>query len=63
MGKIVGIVLLIVAVYIGYMGYTESQGVVSSVTSVFSGKPTDNVMLKYIAALVSGVIGLYFLKK
>ena len=61
--KILGIVALILAGVAGYMGYSESQGLSSSLSSAFNGQPSDNVMLKYVAAGVLAVAGVFLLKK
>ncbi len=61
--KILGVIALILAGVAGYMGYSESQGLSSSLSSAFNGQPSDNVMLKYIAAVVLAAAGLFLLKK
>ena len=61
--KIIGIIALILAGVVGYMGYSESQGVASSLSSAFNGEPSDNVMLKYITAGVLAIAGFFLLKK
>ena len=61
--KILGIVALVLAGVAGYMGYSESQGIGSSLSSAFNGQPSDNVMMKYIAAGVLAVAGVFLLKK
>ena len=61
--KIVGLVLLVLAGVAGYMGYSESQGVASALSSTFNGQPSDNVMIKYIVAGVLAVAGIFILKK
>jgi len=63
MEKIIGVILLAVAGYLAYMGYTESQEIQSVVMKTLTGDTTDNVTLKYIGALVSALLGLYFIKK
>jgi hypothetical protein len=45
------------------MGYSESQGLSSSLSSAFNGQPSDNVMIKYIAAAILAVVGIGLLKK
>ncbi len=59
--KIIGLVFLVVAAGVGYMGYNESQGAVSQISDAINGNPTDNVMIKYIIAAALGVAGLYML--
>ncbi|MCK5881338.1 MAG: DUF3185 family protein [Sinobacterium sp.] len=61
--QILGIVLLIVAAVVAYMGYSESQGLASSFSSAFNNQPSDNVVIKYIAAAVLAVAGIVVLKK
>lgn len=61
--KIAGIALLIAAGGAGYMGYSESQGVGSALSSAFQGNPGDSVMIKYIIAGVLAVAGVFLLKK
>ena len=61
--QIVGIVLLIAAAVAAYMGYSESQGFASSFSSAFNNKPSDNVMIKYIATAVLAAVGIVLLKK
>ena len=60
--KIVGIGLIAAAGVAAYMGNSESQGLASSLSSAFNGQPSDNVMIKYIAAAVLGVAGVFALK-
>jgi hypothetical protein len=59
--KLIGLVFIVIAAGVGYMGYNESQGAVSQISSALNGNPTDDVMIKYISAAVLGVAGLYFL--
>ena len=61
--KIIAIVTLVLAGVAGYMGYSESQGLSSSLSSAFNGEPSDNVIIKYIAAGVLAVVGVVLLKK
>jgi len=61
--KLIGLVFIVVAIGVGYMGYSESQGAVSQISSALKGNPTDGVMIKYIIAAVLGIVGLYMLKK
>lgn len=61
--QIVGIGLLVIAGIVGYMGYSEAQGLSSTLSSTFEGNPGDSVMIKYIAAGVLAVAGLFFIKK
>jgi len=61
--KIIAIVFLVLAGVAGYMRYSESHGLGSSLSSTFSGQPSDNVLIKYEVAVVSVVIGIVLLKK
>ena len=61
--KIIAIVALVLAGVAVYMGYSESQGVASSLSSTFNGQPSNNVMIKYVIAGVLAVIGVFLLKK
>ena len=61
--QILGVVALILAGVAAYMGYSESQGLSSSLSSAFNGQPSDNVMLKYVAAGLLAAAGLFLLKK
>ncbi len=61
--KIIGIAAIAIAAIVGYMGFAESQGLSSSLSSAFNGQPSDNVMLKYGLAAVLGVVGIVLLKR
>ncbi len=61
--QIIGIVLFIVAAVVAYMGYSESQGIASSLSSTFNGQPSDNVMLKYLLSGVATVAAIVLLKR
>ncbi len=61
--KILGIIALVLAGVAGYMGYSESQGLTSSLSSAFNGQPSDNAMLKYVAAGLLAAAGIFLLKK
>jgi uncharacterized membrane protein YidH (DUF202 family) len=63
MNKIIGSVLIIGAIGLGYMGYQESQSVASQLSSAFNGQPTDHVLIKYIGAAILGALGLVIGKK
>lgn len=45
------------------MGYSEAQGLSSTLSSTFEGNPGNSVMIKYIAAGVLAVAGLFLIKK
>lgn len=61
--KILGLGLLLLACVVGYMGYSESQGIGSSLSSALNGSPSDNVMIKYIIAAVLAGVGVFLIKK
>ena len=61
--KIIAIALLLAAGALGYMGYSESQGIGSALSSTFEGNPGDSVMIKYVLAGVLAVAGLVLLRK
>lgn len=61
--KIIAIALLIAAGVAGYMGFSESQGLGSSLSSAFNGQPSDTVLIKYGAAVVLTVLGVLALKR
>jgi len=61
--QIVGIVALVAAGVAGYMGYAESQGLASSLTSAIQGQPSDTVMIKYGLSIILVVVGIITLKK
>ncbi len=61
--KFIALVFFVIAIGLAYMGYSESQGVGSSLAGAISGSPTDSVMFKYISAAVLAVAGLILLKK
>ena len=44
--QIIGIVALIASGVMAYMGYSDSQGLTSSLSSAINGSPSDNTMLK-----------------
>ncbi len=61
--QIAGIVIIVIAGFVAYMGYAESQGLSSSLSSAFIGQPSDNVMLKYGTAAILGVVGFVLFKR
>jgi hypothetical protein len=62
--KIVGIILIVVGIGLGYYGYQQSTAILSQVSQTVTGSPTDKVMGFYIGGAVSFVVGLFlFLKK
>ena len=61
--QVVGIVLIVVGVGLGYWGYQESGSVASQLNQTFSGSPSDNVMIKYIAGAASAAAGAFLLAR
>lgn len=61
--QVTGIFALILAAIVGYMGYSESQGLASSLSSAINGQPNDNVILKYAASGLLTVAGVFLLRK
>jgi hypothetical protein len=61
--KIVGIVLVVVAIGLAYWAYQMSGSVGSQLSEAVTGSPGDNVMLYYIGAAVSAVVGVFLLVK
>lgn len=57
--KLIGIILLVVGIGLGYWGYTESQSISSQVNEVFAGAPSDTVMIKYIAGAALALAGAF----
>ena len=60
--RMLGIVLILLAAGLGYLGYQESQEVGAQLSSAFSGEPTDNVMYYYIGAVAVFVAGWWLVK-
>ena len=60
--KIIGIILVIVGVGLVYSGYAMSQSVGNQIGSAFSGSPSDNVMLRYVAGVASAAVGAFLAK-
>jgi hypothetical protein len=61
--KIIGLAFLVVGVGLAIWAYQMSGSIGSQIKEVFSGAPTDKVMMMYIGSAVSGVIGLFLLIK
>jgi hypothetical protein len=56
--RIIGIVLIVVGAGIAYSGYDLSQTVGNQIGSAFSGSPSDNVMIRYVAGAASAAVSL-----
>ena len=61
--KIIGLAFLVVGIGLAIWAYQMSGSIGSQIKEVFSGAPTDKVMLMYIGSAVSAVIGLFLLIK
>lgn len=61
--RIIGIGVIIVAGVIAFMGYSESQGFASSISSSINGNVSESILLKYIVAGVLTVSGLILVKR
>lgn len=61
--KIIGIVLVVLGLGLGFWGYRTSGSVGSQVSQAVTGSPTDRVMILYIGGAVSLIVGLYLLAK
>jgi hypothetical protein len=56
--KIVGVALAVLGAGLVFWGYQLSDSVASQLTEAVSGSMPDDVMVRYIAGAVSGVVGL-----
>jgi cytosine/uracil/thiamine/allantoin permease len=61
--KIIGLAFLVVGIGLAIWAYQMSGSIGSQIKEVFSGTPTDKVMMMYIGSAVSAVIGLFLLIK
>ena len=61
--KIFGLAFLVVGIGLAIWAYQMSGSIGSQIKEVFSGAPTDKVMMMYIGSAVSAVIGLFLLIK
>ena len=61
--KIIGLAILVAGIGLAIWAYQMSGSIGSQIKEVFSGAPTDKVMMMYIGGAVSGVIGLFLLIK
>jgi hypothetical protein len=61
--KIIGLAFLVVGIGLAIWAYQMSGSIGSQIKEVFSGAPTDKVMMMYIGSAVSAVIGLFLLIK
>jgi cytosine/uracil/thiamine/allantoin permease len=61
--KIIGLAFLVIGIGLAIWAYQMSGSIGSQIKEVFSGTPTDQVMMMYIGSAVSAVIGLFLLIK
>lgn len=61
--KIIGIVLVVIAIGLAFWAYRMSGSVGSQLTEAVTGSPGDNIMIYYIGAAVSAVVGVFLLVK
>ena len=61
--KIIGLALLVVGIGLAVWAYQMSGSIGSQIKEVFSGAPTDKVMMMYIGSAVCAVIGLFLVIK
>ncbi len=61
--KIIGLAFLVVGIGLAIWAYQMSGSIGSQIKEVFSGAPTDKVMMMYIGSAVCAVIGLFLLIK
>jgi hypothetical protein len=62
MKKIGGVILVVVGIGIAFTGYQMSGSVGNQIGSAFSGSPSDNVMLRYLAGAASVGVGVFLAK-
>lgn len=61
--KIIGMALVVTGVGLALWGYQLSGSVGSQITQAVTGSDTDKVMIFYISAAVSFVVGIYLYTK
>ena len=61
--KNISIVLMVIGVGLAFWGFNLSGGFGSQVTQVFTGSPTDKVMMFYIGGAASFAVGLFLFIK
>ena len=57
--KIINIALIVIGIGLAAWGYKLSSGFGSQFSQAFSGSPSDQVMMFYIAGAVCAAIGLF----
>ncbi|MDG4812485.1 DUF3185 family protein [Hydrogenovibrio sp. 3SP14C1] len=64
MMKILGIVLMVIGIGLGFWGFQLSGSVGSEISQAVTGAETDKIMTLYIGGAISFVVGIYlFIKK
>jgi hypothetical protein len=61
--KMIGLAFLVVGIGLAVWAYQMSGSIGSQIKEVFSGAPTDKVMMLYIGSAVCAVIGLFLVIK
>lgn len=62
--KILGIVLMVIGIGLGFWGFQLSGSVGSEISQAVTGAETDKIMTLYIGGAISFVVGIYlFIKK
>ncbi len=62
--KIIGIILIIAGIGLAFWGYQMSGSFSSQLNQAINGAYTDKVMILYITAAASFIVGLFlFIKK
>jgi hypothetical protein len=59
----IGLAFLVVGIGLAVWAYQMSGSIGSQIKEVFSGAPTDKVMMLYIGSAVCAVIGLFLVIK
>jgi hypothetical protein len=61
---IISLVFIVAGAGLALWGYQKSGGFSSQLSNVFTGSPSDNVMMLYIGGAVCAAVGVYlYLKK
>lgn len=60
-GKLVGILLLVIGAGLVYWAYQLSDSIASQLTETFSGSMPEEVMIRYIAGAAGVAAGAYLL--
>jgi len=61
--KIIGLILIVVGIGLGYWGYEMSNSLGSQLSSTFAGSPPNEVMYRYIAGAACFVVGIFLVRK